>query len=73
MNNRAIVVFNSAVAEKSKDEDSVTDIILKLEKDDVEGGGGDSDEEGIESNDHEEGMYCAPYTVKFSLIRSVRE
>jgi len=47
-------VFNSAVVE------SVKDIMIKLEKDDEEGGdGGDSDEEGIEANDHEEGMYCA--------------
>ena len=53
-NNRAIDVFNSAVVE------SVKDIIIKLEKDDAEGGdGGDSDEEGIEANDHEEAMYCA--------------
>ena len=58
MNNRAIVVFDSTVVKESKDKDTFEDIVLKLEKDDVEGGdGGDSDEEGIEANDHEEGMY----------------
>ena len=34
--------------------------IMKLEQDDKDGGdGGDSDEEGIEVNEHEEGMYEA--------------
>ena len=37
-NNRAIVVFNAAFADKSPEKESVTDIVLKLEKDDVEGG-----------------------------------
>ena len=37
-NNRAIVVFNAAVADKSPEKESVTDILLKLEQDDVEGG-----------------------------------
>ena len=60
VSNRALVIFDSTVAEESKEKDTFEDIVLKLEKDDVEGGdGGDSDEEGIEANDHKEGMYCA--------------
>ena len=42
---------------KSK-KDTFLEIIVKLEHDDKDGGdGGDSDEVGIEENDHEKGMY----------------
>ena len=75
-NNRAIVVLNSAAAEESNDKDlinSIEDIVLKLEKDDKEGGDeGDSNEEGIEANDHKEGIYCAVIEIEEEIDNTVQ-
>ena len=50
--------FDSDGNESKKD--PFLETIMKLEHDDKDGGdGGNSDEEGIEANEHEEGMYDA--------------